>query len=85
MKAIGNYILIEKLETKHKEINGLLLTDKLDTDNRYYRAKIISVGNLVQVLKKDDIIYYDKLRSEGIDYNDKICYVIRDHDVVLVE
>ena len=50
MKAIGNYILIERLQLKHKEVNGLLLTEKLDVDNRYIKAKIISVGNLVQVL-----------------------------------
>ena len=56
MKAIGNYILIEGLQNKHKEVNGLLLTEKLDIDNRYVKAKIVSVGNLVQVLKEGDII-----------------------------
>ena len=51
MKAIGNYILIEKLSNKTKEVNGLLLTEKLDSDNRYVKAKIISCGNLVEVLQ----------------------------------
>ena len=85
MKAIGNYILIEKLATKHKEVNGLLYTEKLDTNNRYIKAKIVSVGNLVQVLKEGDIIYYDKNRGNGVDYNEKIYFVIKDLDVVLVE
>jgi len=85
MKAIGNYILIERLQSKHKEVNGLLLTEKLDVDNRYVKAKIISLGNLVEALKEGDIIYYDKNRGNGIDYNEKIYHVIRDQDVVLVE
>ena len=85
MKAIGNYLLIERLQSKHKEVNGLLLTEKLDSDNRYVKAKIISVGNLVEVLKEGNIIYYDKNRGNGIDYKEKIYYVIRDQDVVLVE
>jgi co-chaperonin GroES (HSP10) len=85
MKAIGNYVLIEKLQSRHKEVNGLLLTEKTDTDNRYVKGRIISVGNAVEALKKDDIIFYDKNRGNGVDFEDKIYYVIRDMDVVLVE
>jgi co-chaperonin GroES (HSP10) len=85
MKAIGNYILIERLQSKHKEVSGLLLTEKLDVDNRYVKARIVSVGNLVQVLKEGDTIYYDKNRGNGVDYNKKIYYVIKDLDVVLIE
>jgi len=85
MKAIGNYILIEALQSKHKEVNGLLLTEKTDVDNRYVRGKIISKGENVQVLKENDIIYYDKNRGNGVDYNEKLHWVIRDMDVVLVE
>ena len=85
MKAIGNYILIDRLEGKHKEVNGLLLTEKLDVDNRYVKGKIISTGNLVQALKEGDVIYYDKNRGNGVDYKEKIYYIIKDLDVVLVE
>jgi|TARA_R100001015_G_C4547365_1_gene110022 co-chaperonin GroES (HSP10) len=85
MKAIGHYILIEALQSKHKEVNGLLLTEKTDVDNRYVRGKIISKGELVEVLKENDIIYYDKNRGNGVDYNEKLHWVIRDIDVVLVE
>jgi co-chaperonin GroES (HSP10) len=85
MKAIGNYILIEKLASKHKEVNGLLYTEKLDSDNRYVKARIISIGSLVQVLKEGDIIYYDKNRGNGVDYKEKIYFIIKDLDVVLVE
>jgi len=85
MRAIGNYILIEKIESKTKKIGGLIMTEKLDVDNRYVKAKIISIGDKVQVLKDGDFVYYDKHRETGVDYNDKIYTVIRDVDVVLVE
>ena len=85
MKAIGNYILIEKIESTTKKVGGLIITEKLDSDNRYLKAKIISVGDKVQILKDGDTIYYDKHRETGVDYNDKIYTVIRDVDVVLVD
>ena len=85
MKAIGNYILIEKVESTTKKVGGLIITEKLDSDNRYLKAKIISIGDKVQVLKDGDTIYYDKNRETGVDYNDKIYTVIRDTDVVLVD
>tara|TARA_R100001015_G_C4579391_1_gene136144 strand:- start:80 stop:337 length:258 start_codon:yes stop_codon:yes gene_type:complete len=85
MKAIGTYIIIEKLTEKTKEVNGLLITEKTDSDNRYVKAKIISTGSLVKVLQDGDIIYYDKNAGNGIDFEDKVYYVIRDIDVVLVE
>ena len=85
MKAIGNYILIERLESEHKKVNGLLYTEDLDVDNRFIKGKIISVGNFVQALKQDDVIYYDKHRGESIDCGNKLYQVIRDQDVVIVE
>ena len=63
----------------------MLLTEKTDVDNRYVRGKIISKGEAVEVLKENDIIYYDKNRGNGIDSDGKILWVIRDMDVVLVE
>ena len=85
MKAIGNYILIEKVESTTKKVGGLIITEKLDSDNRYLKAKIISIGDKVQVLKDGDTIKKKKNRETGVDYNDKIYTVIRDIDVVLVD
>ena len=65
MKAIGNYILVQRLESKSKEVNGLLYTEDLDVDNRFIKGKIISTGNFVQGLKDGDVIYYDKNRPES--------------------
>ena len=51
MKAINNYVIVNKIKTEPKMVAGLLMTDDTDVDNRYIKAKIISTGNLVEGLK----------------------------------
>jgi hypothetical protein len=41
MKAINSYIIVEKIKEKPKTIAGLEITEKLNSDNRYLKAKII--------------------------------------------
>ena len=85
MKAINNYLVVETIKEGLKEVGGLLLTEELDSDNRYLKAKIISTGNLVEGLKDGEIVYYDKHAGHGISHKDKLYHVIRSMDVVLVE
>ena len=85
MKAINRYIVVDKIKTEPKKVAGLIMTDDTDSDNRYLRAKIISTGNLVEGLKDDDIIFYDKHAGHDISWKDSLYRVIRDQDVVLVE
>ena len=61
------------------------MTDETDESNRYKKANIISVGNLVEGVKKGDSIFYDKHAGHDIGYNDKLYRVIRMRDIVLVE
>ena len=51
MKAINNYLVVENIKEGLKKVGGLLLTEELDSDNRYLKAKIISTGNLVEGLQ----------------------------------
>tara|TARA_R100001463_G_scaffold85139_2_gene140005 strand:+ start:5732 stop:5989 length:258 start_codon:yes stop_codon:yes gene_type:complete len=85
MKAVNNYIIVDEIKESLKEIGGMVFTEELDEDNRYFKGKIISVGNLIEGLKDGDIIFYDKHAGHGITWNDKLYYVIRVNDVVLVE
>ena len=85
MKAINRYIVIKNIKTEPKKVAGLIMTDDTDVDNRYLKAKIISCGNLVEGLKDNDIIYYDKHAGHGITWADTMYHVIRARDVVLVE
>ena len=85
MKAINNYIIIENIKEGPKKVGGLILTEEVDSDNRYLKAKIISTGNLVEGLKDGDIVYYDKHAGHGISWKETLYHVIRSGDVVLVE
>ena len=84
MKAVNYYLVVENIK-EPKKVAGLLITDELDEDNRYTKAKVASVGNLVEGIKEKDIIYYDKHAGHSIQYEDILYYVIKVGDVVLID
>ena len=85
MKAVNNYIVVEDIKAEPKKVAGLILTEDIDDDNRYIKAKVISTGNLVEGIKDKDVVYYDKHAGHGVQYNDKLYQVIRSNDVVLID
>ena len=85
MQAVNNYIIVEKIKQGPKKVGGLILTEDVDTDNRYIKANVISVGNLVEGIKNNDVVYYDKHAGHGVQYKDTLYYVIRSMDVVLID
>ena len=85
MQAVNYYIVVEKIKEEPKKVAGLILTDKVDSDNRYIKAKVISDGNLVEGIKNGGIVYYDKHAGHGIHWDEKLYQVIKIQDVVLVE
>jgi len=85
MKAVNNYIIVEKIKTEQKKVAGLIMTEDIDDDNRYIKAKAISVGNLVEGIKDGDVVYYDKHAGHGVQYKDILYYVIQSRDVVLID
>ena len=85
MKAINYFVVVEKIKEAPKKVGGLELTEDQNKDVRYLKGKIISAGNLVENLKKGDIVHYDKHAGHGIEWKDKLYYVLRLTDIVLVE
>ena len=85
MKAVNNYIVVEKIKEGPKTVGGLILTEDIDVDNRYIKAKVISVGNFVEGIKNNDVIYYDKHAGHGVQYKEVLYYVIKSGDVVLID
>lgn len=85
MKAINYNIVIEKIKEKPSQLAGLEIIEKLDTDNRYSKARVISTGHKIDCLQDGDIIYYDKNNGHGITWDDKMYHVISIGNVVLVE
>ena len=85
MKAVNHYLIIERIKDEPTKVGGLILTDETDEDNRYLKAKVISVGNIVEGIKEDDIIHYDKHAGHGIQHKDTFYHVIKQMDVVLID
>jgi len=85
MKAVNHYLIIEPIKEGPKKVGGLILTDETNEDNRYIKAKVISIGHNVEGIKEDDIIYYDKHAGHGIQHKDKFYGVIKQMDVVLID
>ena len=85
MKAVNNYIIVENIKIEPKKVAGLIMTEELDDDNRYIKANVISTGNLVEGIKDQDIVYYDKHAGHGVQYKDILYHVIRSGDVVLID
>ena len=85
MKAVGIYLVIKEVKEKPtKTKGGLLLTDKIKEDIRYRQGVVKSVGDLIQGVKADDKIYYDKHAGFNIEIDEDIFLVIKQQDVVIV-
>ena len=85
MKAIGNNIIIkEEKQVTKKTKSGLILGEKQREDIRYNKAIIISIGDQVKGLSKNNEIFYDKVAGHKIEFNDEIYKVIKFQDVVVL-
>ena len=85
MKAVNNYIIIKKIKEAVKKVAGLELTEKQNSDVRYLKAEVVSVGDKVQGIAPGSTIRYDKHAGHGIEWNDELYHVINLGDVVIVE
>ena len=85
MKAVNNYIIVQKIKIEQKKVAGLIMTEKTDDDNRYVKATVVSAGNLVEGINDKDVVYYDKHAGHGVQYKETLYQVIRSGDVVLID
>jgi len=85
MKAVNYYIIIENIKDEPQKIGGLILTEETNEDNRYLKAKVISIGNNVEGIEEGDVVYYDKHAGHGIQHKDTFYHVIKQQDVVLID
>jgi co-chaperonin GroES (HSP10) len=85
MKAINYYLVLEKIKEQPKNIGGIEMLDKYDQDTRYGKAKVVTVGDKIDVIKPNDVVWYDKHSGHGIQFDDKLYYVVNLGDIVIVE
>ncbi len=84
MKAVGNYLLIEKIkEGTKKTKGGLLLSENDRSDIRYIKAKVVDSGEH-DFIKKEDLIFYDRHAGHLIEHDNNKYYVIKVQDIVVV-
>ena len=85
MKAVGNNLIIQKVEENITKSEGGLLLNKNDrADIRYIEAQIISVGDTIKGLDKGNTIFYDRHAGHSIDIDSNTYQVIKAQDVVVV-
>lgn len=86
MRAVNFYVLVRRHKVESKNIGGLEISDSLDSDNRYLKATVVSVGNQVKdVIKEDEVVYYDRHAGHVIDHGGESLQVITAADIVLVD
>ena len=85
MKAVNHYIIIDMIKDNPKKVWGLILTEQVDESNRYLKAKVVSIGSLVEGINEGDFVHYDKHAGHGIQHKDKFYGVIKQMDVVLID
>ena len=85
MRAVGKNLIINlEKEGTTKTKGGLLLAENQREDIRYVEASIVSIGDEVKGLNKEDIIYFDRHAGHKIEINKKTYRVIKAQDIVIV-
>ena len=85
MKAINHFVIVDKIKEPPTKVGGLELTEKQNKDVRYIKGRVISFGDQIDILQGGDIVRYDKHAGHGIEWNDKLYYVLKISDIVLIE
>ncbi|MGY8864910.1 MAG: hypothetical protein ACKVJK_04680 [Methylophagaceae bacterium] len=85
MQALGYNVVVDKVKESAKIVGGLELTEKQDTDVRYIKGTVISIGEEVPVIKVGDTVRYDKHAGHGIKVTDKLLFVMKAADIVIIE
>ena len=85
MKAIGNNLIVQMSKIGVSETKGgLFLAEKQREDIRYAEGIIISVGDNIKSIKKNDVIYFDKNNAHQIEIKKEIYQVVNIAHVVVV-
>ena len=63
MKPIAKYITLETIIENEETSSGMLLSADDSTKSRYYKGKVIAVGDEVETVKSGDVILYDRTNS----------------------
>ncbi len=81
MKALNDYIILREIKEGAKETKGgLLLAEKHREDLRYREGEIYD--SAPDILKKGDIVRYDRVAGYDMDIDGEVFKVIRLPNVI---
>jgi len=81
MNAVGKFIIVTEVRESYKSQGGLLLTSQDNIGMKYREGTVVSVGSLVNGIKKDDVIYYNKVMSHEARIQGELYTVLQEKDV----
>lgn len=82
MRPIAKYITLETIIENEETSSGMLLSADDSTKSRYYKGKVIAVGDEVQTVKSGDVILYDRTNSFTMTINKLSVTIIQLREVV---
>jgi co-chaperonin GroES (HSP10) len=83
-QPINKYILVTTIDEQIKTESGLLLTGSDADKFRYKKGLVVKPGTNVEVIKENDLIYYDKGAGYTMLIDNMPYTIIREADVVVV-
>ena len=84
MIPVNKYIVITTIDEQIKTESGLLLTGSDADKFRYKKGLVVKPGTNVDVIKENDLIYYDKGAGYTMLIDNMPYTIIREADVVVV-
>lgn len=87
MRAYGNRILIDQTPIEEITAAGIIMPKEFLTVSaeKPSSGRVVSVGELVQGIKENDIIHFNKYTPVEVKEHDKTYLVIKDEDVYVIE
>lgn len=82
MKILNKFIIVERM--KSTDTGMLQYTGREENQLQYQRGKVLGVSDLVDTVKIDDVILYDKTRAANAQVGDTVGVVLQESAVVLV-
>jgi len=81
MEALGNRVLLKRVEEEVKDSLGLVVTEVTDKDVRHKRAAVVSVGKDVVGLKEGDEVLFDMAAGSSVRIDGQTYIVIPDFKI----
>jgi len=77
MKAINKYVITEEIKEEKKF--ALIIKSQ---EEKVAKAKVVSVGQDIEDVKKGDIVLFDRYISQEVEYNNKKYLIVNGEDLL---